>query len=48
MFEFKDKLTNEEVEVLSTEEERKKLMEALNKASDWLDEDGFDADEPVS
>lgn len=45
VFEFKDKLTNEEVEVLATEEERKKLMEALNQASDWLDEEGFDADE---
>lgn len=48
VFEFKDKLTNEDVEVLSTKDEREKLMVALNTASDWLDEEGFDADEPVS
>ena len=48
VFEFKDKLTNEEVEKLSTEQERAKITEALNQASEWLDEEGFDADEKVS
>jgi len=44
-FEFKDKLTSEEVEKLSSKEERAKITEALTKASEWLDEEGFDADE---
>ena len=46
-FEFKDKLTSEEVEKLSSKEEREKITEALTKASEWLDEEGFDADEEV-
>lgn len=46
-FEFKDKLTSEEVEKLSSKEERAKISEALNQASEWLDEEGFDADEEV-
>jgi len=47
VFEFRDKLTNEDVEKLSTEAERTKITEALNKASEWLDEEGFDATEEV-
>lgn len=47
IFEFKDKLTNDDVQVLSTVDERTKIEEALSAASEWLDEEGFDADEEV-
>ena len=46
-FEFRDKLTSDEVEKLSSKEERENITEALNQASEWLDDEGFDADEEV-
>ena len=47
-FEFKDKLYQDDIQTLSTDEERAKIESTLNEASNWLDEDGFGADEMVS
>lgn len=47
IFEFKDKLTNDEVQALSTKSEREKIEKALSAASEWLDDEGFDADQKV-
>ena len=48
LFETRDKLSDEEGETLMTEEEREKLETALSEASDWLDDEGWDATEDVS
>lgn len=45
IFEFKELLTREDVEKLSTSDERESLREKFDEASDWLDENGFEADE---
>ena len=48
LFEFREKLYNEEVEKMSTEEERNKISDALSKVSDWLDDEGYDTNADVS
>ena len=48
LYNFKDKLYSDAVEVLSTEEERNKINEKFSEVSDWLDEDGFDSTADVS
>ena len=47
IFEFKELLDQEEVEKLSTSEERENLRAKFADASEWLDENGFEADEEV-
>ena len=47
IFEFKELLDQEEVEKLSTSDERENLRGKFADASEWLDENGFEADEEV-
>ncbi|XP_006815044.2 hypoxia up-regulated protein 1-like, partial [Saccoglossus kowalevskii] len=47
IFETQDKLSQSEYEKASTEEERTELSGKLSEASDWLYEDGYDADAKV-
>ena len=47
IFEFKELIDQEEVEKLSTSEERENLRGKFADASEWLDENGFEADEEV-
>ena len=42
-----DKLYSEEFELVSTEDERSKLRQSLSDSSEWLYEDGFNADTKV-
>lgn len=42
-----DKLYSEEFELVSTEDERSKLRQSLSESSEWLYEDGFNADTKV-
>ncbi len=39
----KEKLWDEELEKVSTEEQREEAREALNNAAEWLDDEGVDA-----
>ena len=48
LYEFKDKLYSDAVELLSTEEERTKISEKFSLTSDWVDEEGFDSTAEVS
>ena len=48
LYNFKDKLYSDEVEKLSSEEERTKISEKFSEISDWLDEEGFDSTADVS
>lgn len=43
IFSMRDVLDGEEGQLLSTEEEREKIQEALSEASDWLDDEGWDS-----
>lgn len=45
---MRDHLDGELGETLSTEEERENIRQALSQASDWLDDDGWDAKADVS
>jgi len=45
IFEFRDKLDEEEAIKMTTEEEREKIRGKLQATGDWLDEDGWEADE---
>lgn len=48
IFNMRDVLDGEEGQLLSTEEEREKIQEALSEASDWLDDEGWDSTADVS
>ena len=48
IFEMREKMYDEVGEMLSTEEEREKISQALDQASEWLDEEGWDAAVDVS
>lgn len=48
IFGMRDKLDSEQGQLLSTEEERERIQEALSEASDWLDDEGWDATSDVS
>ncbi|XP_043935379.1 hypoxia up-regulated protein 1 [Protopterus annectens] len=43
IFETKDKLYQEEYQLVSTEQEREEISEKLGQVSDWYDEDGYAA-----
>lgn len=43
IFDMRDTLDSEVGQLLSTEEEREKIQEALSEASDWLDDEGWDS-----
>jgi len=43
-----EKLSSEEGVLLSTEEEREKINQALSEASEWLDDEGWDLTADVS
>ena len=45
---MRDTLDSEVGQLLSTEEEREKIQEALSEASDWLDDEGWDSTADVS
>merc|ERR1719494_1169999 len=45
IFEFRDKLEDEDVLKMTSEEEREKIREKLTATGDWLEEDGWEADE---
>lgn len=48
IFNMRDHLEGELGEKLSTEEERENIRQALSQASDWLDDEGWDAKADVS
>ena len=48
IFNLRDKLDSDVGQLLSTEEEREKIQEALSEASDWLDDEGWDSTADVS
>lgn len=43
IFNMRDKLSGDEGQLLSTEEEREKIEQALSEASEWLDDEGWDS-----
>ena len=43
VYDMREKLFSDEGVLLSTEEEREKIDQALNEASDWLDDEGWDS-----
>lgn len=45
---MREKLFSDEGVLLSTEEEREKINQALSEASDWLDDEGWDSTADVS
>lgn len=45
---MRDHLYSDIGETLSTEEERETISQALSQASDWLDDEGWDAKADVS
>ena len=45
---MRDKLSGDEGQLLSTEEEREKIEQALSEASEWLDDEGWDSNADVS
>merc|ERR1719494_367423 len=45
IFEFRDKLEDEDVLKMTSEEEREKIRGKLSATGDWLEEDGWEADE---
>jgi len=45
IFEFRDKLEDEDVLKMTSEEEREKIRGKLTATGDWLEEDGWEADE---
>lgn len=47
MYEVKEQIYDDAFEKLSTSDERETIEGIINKASDWLDDEGFDADEKV-
>ena len=48
VFEMREMLYGEIGELLSTEEEREKIDQALTETSDWLDDEGWDTTADVS
>ena len=48
IFNMRDKLSSDEGQLLSTEEEREKIEQALSEASEWLDDEGWDSTADVS
>ena len=48
IFNMRDKLSGDEGQLLSTEEEREKIEQALSEASEWLDDEGWDSTADVS
>ena len=48
IFDMREKLFSDEGVLLSTQEEREKIDQALNEASDWLDDEGWDSTADVS
>ena len=48
IFNVRDKLYSDVGQLLSTEEERVKIDQALSEASDWLDDEGWDSTAGVS
>ncbi|KAL9965587.1 hypothetical protein ACROYT_G029408 [Oculina patagonica] len=43
IYDMREKLFSDEGVLLSTEEEREKINQALSEASDWLDDEGWDS-----
>ena len=48
IYDMREKLFSDEGVLLTTEEEREKIDQALNEASDWLDDEGWDSTADVS
>ena len=48
IYDMHEKLSSEEGVLLSTEEEREKINQALSEASEWLDDEGWDLTADVS
>lgn len=48
IFNMRDRLSSDEGQLLSTEEEREKIEQALSEASEWLDDEGWDSTADVS
>ena len=48
IYDMREKLFSDEGVLLSTEEEREKINQALSEASDWLDDEGWDSTADVS
>lgn len=48
IYDMREKLFSDEGVLLSTEEEREKINQALGEASDWLDDEGWDSTADVS
>ena len=48
IFNMRDTLSSDEGQLLSTEEEREKIEQALSEAADWLDDEGWDSTADVS
>ena len=48
IYDMREKLYSDEGMLLSTEEEREKINQALSEASDWLDDEGWDSTADVS
>ena len=48
IFDMRDKLDGDLGRLLSTEDEREKIEQALSEASEWLDDEGWDSTADVS